>query len=227
VKIVRILLPALVGALPLSAVRAQASPFADCRPMPSDTALRASLRSVFIPMPDGTRLAADVFLPNGLATGRKLPTVLTATRYWRAPDQSQANPQVLDWIRRGYAAVVVDVRGTGASFGTWKYPWSRGEVRDLGDVVRWISTQPWSDGNVGAIGTSYTANTAQLAAATVGTPAQGGHSEVHGFRCLGRPHRTRWRDQLVPPARMGQGGRGNGPEHAVGESAPRRASDRR
>jgi len=170
VKIVRILLPALVGALPLSAVRAQASPFADCRPMPSDTALRASLRSVFIPMPDGTRLAADVFLPNGLATGRKLPTVLTATRYWRAPDQSQANPQVLDWIRRGYAAVVVDVRGTGASFGTWKYPWSRGEVRDLGDVVRWISTQPWSDGNVGAIGTSYTANTAQLAAATSGRP---------------------------------------------------------
>ena len=36
--------------------------------MPSDTTLRATLRSVFIPMPDGTRLAADVFLPAGLAT---------------------------------------------------------------------------------------------------------------------------------------------------------------
>ncbi|HKP29186.1 MAG TPA: CocE/NonD family hydrolase, partial [Gemmatimonadales bacterium] len=160
----------LLGALPLSVARAQTSPFADCRPMPSDTTLHTALRSVFILMPDGTRLAADVFLPTGLASGKKLPTILTATRYWRAADGSQANPQVLDWIRRGYAAVVIDVRGTGASFGTWKYPWSRGEVRDLGDVVRWISTQPWSDGTVGAIGTSYTANTAQLAAATSGRP---------------------------------------------------------
>jgi putative CocE/NonD family hydrolase len=149
---------------------AQDTPFADCRPMPSDTSLRATLRAVFIPMPDGTRLAADVFLPGGLAAGRKLPTILTATRYWRAPEGSPPNGQAQDWIRRGYAAVVVDVRGTGASFGTWKYPWSRAEVRDLGDVVRWIATQPWSDGTVGTIGTSYTANTAQLAAATGGHP---------------------------------------------------------
>jgi putative CocE/NonD family hydrolase len=170
VKPVRILLPALLVTLPGVRAMAQASPFADCRPMPSDTTQRATLRSVFIPMPDGTRLAADVFLPNALAAGRKLPTVLTATRYWRAPDGSPPNAQAHDWIQRGYASVVVDVRGTGASFGTWKYPWSRAEVRDLGDVVRWIATQPWSDGNVGTIGTSYTGNTAQLASATGGHP---------------------------------------------------------
>ncbi len=149
---------------------AQAGPFAECRPMPSDTTLRASLTAGFIPMPDGTRLAADVILPAGLGAGKKLPTVLTATRYWRAPDGSLPSGQVVDWIRRGYAVVVVDVRGTGASFGVWKYPWSRGEVRDLGDVVRWIATQSWSDGTVGTIGTSYTGNTAQLASATGGRP---------------------------------------------------------
>lgn len=146
------------------------SPFADCRPMAPDTTVRATLTAGFIPMPDGTRLAADVVLPSGLAPGRKLPAVLTATRYWRGVEGAPVPGQVLDWVRRGYAVVLTDVRGTGASFGTWKYPWSRAEVRDLGDVVRWIATQPWSDGNVGAIGTSYTANTAQLAAATGGRP---------------------------------------------------------
>ena len=169
-KPVRILLPAFLAIVPGASARAQASPFADCRPMPSDTTLRAALTSGFIPMPDGTRIAADVFLPAGLAPGKKLPAVLTATRYWRAPEGSAPGPQAHDWIRRGYALVVVDVRGTGASFGVWKYPWSRGEVRDLGDVVRWIATQSWSDGSVGTIGTSYTANTAQLAAATGGRP---------------------------------------------------------
>jgi len=146
------------------------SPFADCRPIAPDTMVHARLSAGFITMPDGTRLAADVVLPTELAPGRKLPAVLTATRYWRGVEGAPVSGPVLDWVRRGYAVVLTDVRGTGASFGTWRYPWSRAEVRDLGDVVRWIATQPWSDGNVGAIGTSYTANTAQLAAATGGRP---------------------------------------------------------
>ena len=87
-KPVRILMPAVLALFPGSSARAQASPFADCRPMPSDTTLRAALTSGFIPMPDGTRIAADVFLPTGLAPGKKLPAVLTATRYWRAAEGS-------------------------------------------------------------------------------------------------------------------------------------------
>lgn len=166
----RVLVLAVLVLLPQSSAAAQAGPFADCRPIPADTSVHATLTAGFIPMPDGTRLAADVVLPAGLAPGRKLPAVLTATRYWRGAESAQPPAAVQDWVRRGYAVVLVDVRGTGASFGVWKYPWSRGEVRDLGDVVRWIATQSWSDGSVGAIGTSYTANTAQLAAATGGRP---------------------------------------------------------
>ncbi len=166
----RVLGLAALVLIPRLGAAAQAGPFADCRPIAPDTTVRATLTAGFIPMPDGTRLAADVVLPAGLAAGRRLPAVLTATRYWRGVEGGLPPAAVQDWVRRGYAVVLVDVRGTGASFGVWKYPWSRGEVRDLGDVVRWIATQSWSDGSVGAIGTSYTANTAQLAAATAGRP---------------------------------------------------------
>jgi hypothetical protein len=153
-----------------NAAAMQSAPFADCRPAPADSTIRAVLTTTFIPMSDGVRLAADIALPAPRAPGTRLPTVLTATRYWRGVEGSGPSREASEWARRGYASVIVDVRGTGASFGTWKYPWSHAEVRDLGDVVRWISSQPWSDGNVGAIGTSYTANTAQLAAATAGKP---------------------------------------------------------
>ena len=42
------------------------------------------LRSLYVPMPDGVRLAADVWLPAGTTAGDRLPTVLETDRYWRA-----------------------------------------------------------------------------------------------------------------------------------------------
>jgi hypothetical protein len=116
-------------------------------------------------MPDGVRIAADVILPRRLSAGKRLPTILTATRYWRAVEGMPVSPEQLDLVRRGYAVVSTDVRGTGASFGTWRYPWSQTEIADLGHVIAWIASQPWSNAKVATIGTSYTANTAQVAAA--------------------------------------------------------------
>jgi putative CocE/NonD family hydrolase len=49
-------------------------------------------------------------------------------------------------VPRGYALVVVDVRGTGASFGTrdsFRSPKERDDAREIAD---WIVAQPWSDG---------------------------------------------------------------------------------
>src|SRR5262249_37084362 len=66
---------------------------------------------------------------------------------------------------RGYAMVLVDVRGTGASFGSWTAPFSHNEVMDDRDIVDWVIAQRWSNGLVGAIGTSYEGGTAQLVAA--------------------------------------------------------------
>jgi hypothetical protein len=62
----------------------------------------------------------------------------------------------------GYAVVFVDVRGTGASLGTWPYPWAEDEIMDGGDIVNWIVSQPWSNGKVASIGTSYVGATAEL-----------------------------------------------------------------
>src|SRR5215467_91641 len=81
------------------------------------------LHSEYVRMPDGVRLAVDVWLPAGTADHARLPTVLEADRYWRAKAHAggyQQNPNypiAQPWNARGYADVFADLRGTGASFG--------------------------------------------------------------------------------------------------------------
>ncbi|MEO8451091.1 MAG: CocE/NonD family hydrolase [Gemmatimonadota bacterium] len=134
-----------------------------CSSPPITTSAAIQQSAVYVPMSDGVRLAVDVFLPKDRGAER-LPTVFISTRYWRAREGQQPSAEGQFWLARGYAFVYADVRGTGASFGQWFYPWSPQEVKDIGALVRWVARQPWSNGRVGAIGTSYTANTAQLAA---------------------------------------------------------------
>ena len=63
------------------------------------------------------------------------------------------------FLEHGYALVKVDARGSGASFGTRSAEYGREEVLDAYDVVEWVVSQEWSDGTVGAYGTSYTGTT--------------------------------------------------------------------
>ena len=118
---------------------------------------------------DGTRLAADIYHPPG-ATG-PFPTLLTLTRYRRGLEDASGMPiptlSELDqhFLSHGYALVKVDARGSGASFGSRPVEYGRQEVLDGYDVVQWVVSQDWSDGNVGAYGTSYTGTTAELLAA--------------------------------------------------------------
>lgn len=128
-----------------------------------------SKRAVYIAMPDGVRLAADVYLPEGLAPDARVPALLVQTRYYRSTQlrsDSQscaAIPPLVAWFTgRGYAMVVVDVRGTGASFGTRSGELSPAEVADGGPLIDWIVAQPWSSGAVGAFGQSYLGATAEL-----------------------------------------------------------------
>lgn len=123
------------------------------------------VRSVYVPMRDGVRIAVDVVTPAGLPEGTRLPAILTMTRYWRAREGGGISPTTEFFVRRGYAYVYGDSRGTGASFGVWPYHRAPAETRDFGELVDWIVQQPWSDGNVGAWGSSYTANTADWTAA--------------------------------------------------------------
>ncbi len=150
----------LVASAPVASYAQQAYQFGKCEVAPANK--EAALRALHITMPDGVKIAADVILPRDLPAEAKLPTVLTQTRYWRATEGRQPTGADRYWINHGFAVVNTDVRGTGASFGRWPAPWSRDEVRDMGDVVKWIVAQAWSNGKVVTIGTSYTANTAEL-----------------------------------------------------------------
>lgn len=132
-------------------------------------------RSFFIKMSDGVLIAADVWLPSKMIQGDRIPTVLRATRYGRVIEDGflskllirlgQPNALMGEtriWDKNNIACVLVDVRGTGASFGSQKIPWSRREIVDLGEVVDWIIQQPWSNGKVGTYGISYHGNTAEM-----------------------------------------------------------------
>jgi len=130
-----------------------------------------SLTSVYVPARDGTRLAVDIWLPADLPESTRLPTVFTLTRYWRSLGFRQ---DTLAWQKhyeeaklltaRGYAFVVADSRGAGASFGTRECEFSETEIGDVEGLIEWIACQLWSNGKVFSTGTSYTGNTALLCA---------------------------------------------------------------
>ena len=124
--------------------------------------------SLYLPMKDGVRLAIDILLPKDLPPARRISALFKITRYGRAPVNGQIPPPDRFWVQQGYAHVLVDERGTGASFGTVRY--GKATLDDMREVVDWVVKQPWSNGRVGAIGVSYEGTTAELLAAT-GHPA--------------------------------------------------------
>ncbi|MDQ6926554.1 MAG: CocE/NonD family hydrolase, partial [Candidatus Eremiobacteraeota bacterium] len=81
------------------------------------------------------------------------------------PDILALAPWLPAVVRAGYYAAVVDVRGTGASFGCWRGPFSPEEQGDAYEVTEWFAEQPWCDGNVGMFGRSYMGANQYLAAA--------------------------------------------------------------
>ncbi len=120
---------------------------------------------VRVPMRDGVELALDIYKPNGVAPGDKVPVILTLTPYhalYRGLGQGQNSPA---WKLRdeGYAIVLADVRGTYESGGCWDYGGQK-EREDGYDLVEWLGTQDWSNGKVAMIGASYDGTTANAAA---------------------------------------------------------------
>lgn len=124
-------------------------------------------QSHYIEMADGTRLAVSVWRADEDDAEKSVPAILISTRYWRLTDYTcdDVKLQFFAPIAKhlsvsGYILVVCDARGTGASFGCRLGEISPEEVQDIGETIDWISRQTWCDGNVGTMGTSYTANTA-------------------------------------------------------------------
>ena len=115
-------------------------------------------RDVMIPMRDGTRLAADVYIPveNGRRVEEPRPLLLTRTPY--SKDRERTVGSAMHFVSRGYVAVIQDMRGRYRSEGEFtKY--AAVETEDGFDTVEWLSKQPYSNGKIGMWGTSYGAHT--------------------------------------------------------------------
>ena len=139
--------------------------------LPSATPDRArpgrTISDVMVAMRDGTRLATDVYLPEGEGP---FPTILTRMPYGKTEPYCYMPVIAAYWVRKGYAAVVQDVRGKWASEGHFEPNLAANEVPDGYDTVDWIAHQDWSNGSVGMWGESYFGFTSYCAA-TSGHPA--------------------------------------------------------
>ena len=116
-------------------------------------------KDVMVPMRDGTRLATDVFRPavDGALVDGRFPTILCRTPYDKTDKRYS---EIGDFFTpRGYAVVLQDLRDRYRSEGTGDYGHvvTPHEGRDGYDTVEWIAAQPWSDGHVGTVGSSYAA----------------------------------------------------------------------
>jgi putative CocE/NonD family hydrolase len=113
--------------------------------------------NVPVKMRDGTTLYADVCRPD---TEKKYPAILVRSPYVK--NLASPNMETLRMARAGYALVIQDCRGTGASEG--EYHQFLNDAEDGFDTVEWVAAQPWCDGNVGMYGLSYLGATQMLAA---------------------------------------------------------------
>ncbi|MFB3826634.1 MAG: CocE/NonD family hydrolase [Bryobacteraceae bacterium] len=122
-------------------------------------------RKVMVPMRDGVRLSTDIYLParNGTPAAGKFPAIVERTPY----GAGKAEPWANYFVPKGYVAVAQDVRGRFGSQGRW-FP-LRDDVNDGYDLAQWIGRQPWSNGRIGTVGTSYAGGT-QHAMAIGGAP---------------------------------------------------------
>lgn len=129
------------------------------RPRPETYPSTVLRRDLAIPMSDGTILRGDLLLParaDGTAVPGRFPVVVTITAY---------NKTVLGsvplgggdgsyLVKRGYAQLTVDARGTGSSEGSWG-AFSAREDRDAAEIMTWAHEQSWSDGRTAMTGPSY------------------------------------------------------------------------
>lgn len=109
----------------------------------------------WIPMSDGVRLAARIWIPED-AEADPVPAILEYIPY-RRRDNTRARDDVMHayFAGHGYACVRVDLRGSGDSEGILRDEYLQQELDDGLEILRWIAAQPWCSGPVGMIGISW------------------------------------------------------------------------
>ncbi|MGZ4452304.1 MAG: CocE/NonD family hydrolase, partial [Nocardioides sp.] len=162
-RLTALVLTVLLGVLGLVVVPGAAQAASGWTPRPEDYPKTVTRTDLPITMDDGTVLRADLTLPadaDGTATTDKVPVVVTITAYNKSTSQvpgvggmlTGADPGYL--VKRGYAQLTVDARGTGSSEGTWCAFCTR-ETKDYGQIMTWAHDQAWSNGSTAMTGPSY------------------------------------------------------------------------
>ena len=123
------------------------------------------IETAWIPLSDGNRLAARIWLP-AHAEERPVGAVMEYIPYRRRDlSRMRDEPMHRYFAEHGYASLRVDLRGSGDSSGLLEDEYTRQEWEDGVEAVAWIAAQPWCNGSVGMIGLSWGGFTAlQIAA---------------------------------------------------------------
>ena len=124
---------------------------------PSPPAYGIRMEKAWIPMKDGVRLAATLYMPDGARPDEKFPALLEYLPYRKDDDTAAEDfPHHAYFARRGYVGARVDIRGFGASEGVPpEREYSEQEQEDGEQVIAWLAHQPWSNGSVGMFGISW------------------------------------------------------------------------
>ena len=113
-------------------------------------------RNLMAPMRDGILLATDLY--------RSADTVVAPALVMRLPydKERSVNPDVIRMVQAGYHVVIQDTRGRFASQGDFQANFQ--EINDGVDCYAWVAQQPWCDGRIGTLGSSYLGQVQWLAA---------------------------------------------------------------
>jgi predicted acyl esterase len=113
------------------------------------------IENAWIPLADGTRLAARLWLP-GDADHAPVPALLEYLPYRKRDGTVERDALTHPYFAaHGYASVRVDVRGSGESDGVLTDEYSQQELLDAVEVIAWLAAQPWCSGQVGMFGISW------------------------------------------------------------------------
>jgi putative CocE/NonD family hydrolase len=127
-------------------------------------------QKVMMPMRDGIRLCTDIYRPK---TDKPVPVIFSRTPYnfnsWGDGKQrTRTMERAYEAVKRGYAYVVQNERGRYFSEGEWDILGV--PLTDGYDAFTWITDQPWSNGKIGTLGCSSTAEW-QMAVAALDHPS--------------------------------------------------------
>ena len=127
---------------------------------PSAPIYEIGLQEASIPMPDGVRLAADLFVPEGGADGERFPVLLEYLPYRKAESRSRNYALYSYFVQRGYIVVQVDVRGStgyGRAFREeFLLDFTGEDLDDVESAANYMATLPYVDAKrMGIWGSSY------------------------------------------------------------------------